>query len=88
MNPDLLEAAVGTQTPMASSDPSPGEIDAFVRGLPEDDKVTLLLRLYSGDDPHLGAELRWRCREARRPVAPIAGISRTAGELRAAARCI
>jgi hypothetical protein len=88
VNPDLLEAAVETQEPVSSSDPSPSEIDAFVRGLPEDDKVALLLRLYSGNDPHLGAELRRQCREARSPAAHISGTRRTAGELRAAARRI
>ena len=88
VNPDLLEAAVGTETPVSSDEPSPGEIDAFVRGLPEEDKVAVLLRVYSGDDPHLGAELRRRCREGCRPVAPSAGARRTAGELRAAARRI
>jgi hypothetical protein len=88
VNPDLLEAAVKTETPVSANDPSPGQVDAFVRGLPETDKVALLLRLYAGDDPHLGAELRRRCREARRPAVDIAGTRRTAGELRAAARRI
>jgi hypothetical protein len=88
VNPDLLEAAVETQKPISSSDPSASEVDAFVRGLPEADKVALLLRLYSGHDPHLGAELQRRCREACRPAAHISGTRRTAGELRAAARRI
>jgi hypothetical protein len=88
VNPDILEAAVGAETAVPSSDPSASEVDAFVRGLPEADKIALLLRLYSGDDPHLGAELRRRCREACRPRADIAGARRTAGELRAAARRI
>jgi hypothetical protein len=88
VNPDLLEAAVGAEAPVSSGDPSRGEVDAFVRGLPEEDKVALLLRLHSGGDPHLGAELRRRCREARCLPPQIAGTRRTAGELRAAARRI
>jgi len=88
VNPDILEAAVGAETPAPSSDPSASDVDAFVRGLPEADKVALLLRLYSGNDPHLGAELQRRCREACRPAAHISGTCRTAGELRAAARRI
>jgi hypothetical protein len=88
VNHDLLEAAVGTQTPGSTNDPSPSEVNAFVRGLPEADKVALLLRLYSGDDPHLSAELRRRHREGHLPPAHTTGTRRTAGELRAAARRI
>jgi hypothetical protein len=86
VNPDLLEAATGTDMPLPSGEPSAGEIDAFVRGLPEEDKVALLLRLYSGDDPHLSAQLRRRCRETYGRRADTAGTRRTAGELRPAAR--
>ena len=88
VDPDLLEAAVGTATPLPSSEPSPSAIGAFVRNLPEKDKVALLLRLYSGDDPHLSAELRRLYREDRDPRADKVGPSRTAGDLRAAARRI
>ena len=88
VDPDLLEAAVGTATSLPSSKPTPSAIDAFVRNLPEEDKVALLLRLYSGDDPYLSAELRRRYREGHDPRADKVGPSRTAGELRAAARRI
>jgi hypothetical protein len=87
VNPYLLEAAAGTEIPLPSSEPSPSEIDSFVRGLSEADKVALLLHLYSGDDPHLSAKLRRRCREAFGSLGHITG-PRTAGELRAAARRI
>ena len=87
VNPYLLEAAAGTEIPLPSSEPSPSEIDSFVRGLSEADKVALLLHLYSGDDPHLSAKLRRRCREACSSLGHITG-PRTAGELRAAARRI
>ena len=87
VNPDLLEAAAGTEIPPPLSEPSPSEIDAFVRGLPEEDKVALLLHLYSGDDSHLSVQLRRRCREAHSPQF-TAGARRTAGELRTAARRI
>ncbi len=88
VNPDLLEAAVGTEIPPPSNEPSPSEIDAFVRGLQEEDKVALLLHLYSGDNPHLSAQLRRRCREAHSPHVDTAGARRTAGELRTATRRI
>ena len=88
VNPDLLEAAVATETPLPLSEPSPSEIDAFVRGLQEEDKVALLLHLYSGDNPHLSAQLRRRCREAHSPRVDTASTRRTAGELRTAARRI
>ena len=88
VNPDLLEAAAGTEIPPPFSEPSPSEIDAFVRGLPEEDKVALLLHLYSGDDSHLSVQLRRRCREPHSPHVDTAGARRTAGELRTAARRI
>ena len=86
VDPDLLEAAAGIRTPLLSSVPSPGEVDVLVRNLPEQDKVELLLRLYAGDDPHLSADLRRRCREDHGACADTVTPSRTAGELRAAAR--
>ena len=88
VNPDFLQAAVATETPLPLSEPTPREIDAFVRGLPEEDKVALLLHLYSGDDPHMSAQLRRRCREAHSPRVDTASARRTAGELRTAARRI
>lgn len=88
VDPDLLEAVSQTAMSASSIEPSPNEIDAFVRGLSEEDKVALLLRFYSGKDLYLAAELQRRCREARGPHPDIAGPYRTAGELRAMARSI
>jgi hypothetical protein len=85
---DLLEAAAGTGTPFLSSEPSPSEVDAFIRNLPEQDKDALLLRLYAGDDPHLSADMRRRCREDHCVCADTVSPPRTAGELRAAAQRI
>jgi hypothetical protein len=87
VDPDLMEAASQTAMPIACSEPSPNEIEACVRALPEADKVALLRRLYSGDDPHLSVELRRRLQKARAPT-DSAGPCRTARELRAAARGI
>src|ERR1035437_1363078 len=88
VNPYLLEAAAGTDIPLPYSEPSPSEVDSFVRGLSEADKVALLLHLYSGDNPHLSAQLRRRCREAHSPHVDTASARRTPGELRTAARPI
>jgi hypothetical protein len=90
---DILEAAAGSApaAPAPSSEPSHGEVEAFVRNLPEDEKTALLLRVCSGDDPHVVTELRRRCRDAFHPHDRHGGSSgsrRTAGELRAAARHI
>jgi hypothetical protein len=67
VDPDLVQAATATATPLAAGEPSPTEIEASIRMLPEAEKVALLMRLHSGGDPHLGAELRRRC---RKPGAP------------------
>lgn len=80
---DLIEAATQSQAP--SAEPSPAAVEAFLRALPESDKVALLLRLHAGDDPHLGAELRRRCREATSSGAHAGTGLPTAGELRSAA---
>jgi hypothetical protein len=89
---DIVEAAAGgdSAAPASSSEPSPGEFEAFVRSLPEDEKTALLLRLCSGNDPHVVMELRRRCQDACRPRShgSSSGPRRTAGELRAAARRI
>ncbi len=87
IDPDLMEAATATARPIAASGPSPSEIEAWIRALPEAEKVALLLRLYSGDDPHLSAELRRQCRKAG-AHADVVGPRRTAGELRAVAKRI
>jgi hypothetical protein len=78
---DLLDAAAQAGPAAESSEE---ETLAVLRALPEEEKVALLFRLQAGDSPHLGAELRRRCRAARAPASRSAG--RTAGELREAAR--
>ena len=61
--------------------------ETFIRSLPEEDKVALLLRLHDGDS-HLGAELRQR-RLAATGRRPDAGGARcSAGTLRETARRI
>lgn len=81
---DLLEAAAGSASAPAPIEPA-GDVESFLRALPEDEKVALLLRLHSGE-PHLGAELRWRAAAAAGPAVQPHAARRTAGELRAAAR--
>ncbi|MBF0307422.1 MAG: hypothetical protein HQL41_17455, partial [Alphaproteobacteria bacterium] len=56
---DLLKAAAGFAP--AASESSPAEVEAAIRALKEDEKVALLRRVHDGD-PHVGAELRRRCR--------------------------
>jgi hypothetical protein len=85
INPDLIAAATASPAPDVCADPSPKLIEERIRALPETEKVALLLRLYSGDDPHLGTELRRRLRKADAQTMTVAP-RRTAGELRTAAR--
>jgi hypothetical protein len=87
IDPDLIEAACPRSAVTSSKEPTPQEIEDFVRALAEREKVALLVRLCSGGDPHLSAELRQRCQKAHRH-ADVAVPQRTAGELRAAARLI
>lgn len=84
----LLQAAAGDEVPADRARPSPGAVRDAIRALPEDEKLAFLLRLHAGDDPHLGAALRRRCREAAGAPPPATGSRRTAGELRAQARRI
>ena len=69
--------------------PSPGELEAWIRGLPDAEKTELLLRLVEGGGHYLGVELRRRFQHAKRPQAEPAGDDpagrRTAAELRRAA---
>jgi hypothetical protein len=85
---DLIKAAVGSKPPAPASPdkPSPGEVEAFILGLPKDEKVALLLRVCSGNDPHVGTELWRRIQDGSRSRSVSTGPRRTAGELRAAAR--
>lgn len=84
---DLLEAA--TQVAAPPAEPSAGTVEAFLRTLAEEEKIAWLCRLHEGADPHLGAALRRRCRDAIVTAGgddggAVAGLP-TAGELRAAA---
>jgi hypothetical protein len=83
----LLEAVSQAPTSHAPRDVSSTEVQAFIRELSEADKVALLLRLYSGDDPHVGVELRQRLQKTHART-DIAGPRRTAGELRMTVRRI
>jgi hypothetical protein len=98
---DLLEAAAGSgavegptgragkqsEPSPGPTEPSPADVERFVRGLSDDEKVALLLRLHAGES-HLSAELRRRAAAAVATGRPIQrqATRRTAGELRAAAR--
>lgn len=89
---DLIEAAAGSAPAAPQFEPPPSEVERFLRALPEDEKVALLLRLHA-DEPHLGAELRRRVSTAVRSGALAAASAgqparRTAGELRAKAQCL
>ena len=83
---DLLEAAAGSSVVPEPAQPSADEADRFLRELTEDEKVSLLIRLYRGDDPHLGVELRRRVVGAGKAQAIPDAPPRTAGDLRTAAR--
>jgi hypothetical protein len=87
IDPDLIEAACPRSAATSSKEPTPQQIEDFVRALPEREKNALLVRLCSGGDPHVSAELRRCCQRAHRR-ADVAVPQRTAGELRAAARLI
>jgi hypothetical protein len=60
---DLLAAAYGDGSPAPSEAPGPDRVRAVIAGLPDEEKVAYLLRLYDGNDAHLGLELRKRCRD-------------------------
>ena len=84
IDPDLVEAAAEVAVAVAP-EAEREAAETFIRSLPEEDKVALLLRLHDGD-PHLGAELR-----RRRPAATGRGLDpgggrRSAGALRETVR--
>jgi hypothetical protein len=58
IDPDLVEAAAEVAVAVAP-EAEREAAETFIRSLPEEDKVALLLRLHDGD-PHLDAELRQR----------------------------
>ncbi len=85
IDPDLVDAAAAAGAVLQPSDAERKAVETFIRTLPEEDKVALLLRLHAGD-LHLGAELRQRRLAAtgRRPDS--GGGQRSAGALRETAR--
>mgnify|MGYP000479408666 CR=1 FL=1 len=84
---DLVNAAADDGAAARPADPPPVAVESFVRSsLPEDEKVVLLLSLHEGDDPHLGAKFRRRCRQAIGFPTPAGSSLRTVAELRASAR--
>jgi hypothetical protein len=85
---DLLEAASGSAPAQEPPEPSASTVERFLRGLSEDEKVAVLIRLHRGDSSHLSMELRRRVRAAASTAAIPEAPRRTAGELREAARRI
>lgn len=87
VDPDLLQAAADA-APEMPAQVAPADVEAVIRSLPEDEKVALLLRLQAGDDPHVGTDLRRRCREALGGGLATRHGQPTAGELRRTAECL
>ena len=84
IDPDLVDVATSLGRPPLSPEAERAAAEAYIRSLPDNEKVALLLRLHDGQ-PHLGAELRRRRLAAAQT--PDAGCGqRTAGDLREAAR--
>ncbi len=81
---DLVDAAAAEGTP-PPHEAERAAAETFIRSLPEEDKVALLLRLHDGE-PHLGAELRRRWLAATGRGPDTGGGRRSAGELREIAR--
>ncbi len=84
---DLLEAAAAEGATLVVPEAERKATATFIRSLPEEDKVALLLRLHDGD-PHLGAELRRLRLAATGLHTDMDVMRRSAGELREAARRI
>lgn len=79
---DVLAAAYGTGSPARRDEPDLKRVRAVLAEMPDVDKMAYLLRLYEGDDPHLGMELRRRCRQGAAPASRKAAARlRTADEL-------
>lgn len=79
---DVLAAAYGTGSPAQRHEPDLDQVRALIAKMPDTDKVAYLLRLYEGNEPHLGKELRQRCRQAAAPAFRRAAARlRTADEL-------
>jgi len=84
IDPDQVDAAAAEGAP-PPHEAERAAAETFIRSLPEENKVALLLQLHEGD-PHLGAGLRRLCLEATGRPFDSAGGQRSAGELREAAR--
>lgn len=79
---DVLAAAYGTGSPARRDEPDLKRVRAVLAEMPDVDKMAYLLRLYEGDDPHLGMELRRRCRQGAAPASRKAAARlRTADEV-------
>ena len=84
IDPDLVDAAAAEGAP-PPHEAERAAAETFIRSLPEEDKVALLLRLHEGA-PHLGAELRQRRLAVTGRCPNTDSGRRSAGELRQAAR--
>jgi hypothetical protein len=83
---DLLEVAAELSADRELSAPSSEMLAAWIAGLPEREKNSLLFQVASGEDPHVGANLMRRFeRECQKTAEAASPASRTAGELYAAA---
>lgn len=84
IDPDLVNATAAEGAP-PPHEAERAAAETFIRSLPEEDKVALLLRLHDGE-AHLGAELRqrWLAVTGRSPNTDSG--RRSAGELRETAR--
>lgn len=81
---DLITAAA-VQSPEVEVVPSGRGLKKWIAALPEAAKTDWLVRLASGREPHLHAELLRQFRESHPPAHRDGGAPRTVGELREAA---
>jgi hypothetical protein len=89
---DLIEVAAQASSRSTEDSGNRKELESWVRGLPEDEKNTLLLRVLD-DDPQLGIELRIRFAKQTRASNQSKSDSkfedrRTVGELLSAAEAL
>jgi hypothetical protein len=80
---DLVEAAASRPTSL-SAEPTDEDVDAFLRALPEAEKLAFLRRAY-GNDRLVSAELRQALRRSASGQLRADAPPRTVGELKAAA---
>ena len=67
LDEDLVAVAAEGSAPLAETRPSSGELERWIRGLPESEKDALLVRL-AGGELHLQTELLRRYRQTTTPV--------------------